>query len=181
MNNEYDDCFYHGLAGYLTNDNVKENIVLSLKQLDSILYSGGIYSKSLREKNNISSEGKPVLNGDDYISLCIKNVPSSEFEGINEGLDSAYNKYIINKLSIVIDSNILNSSEFRKDSVELLPGERQVKDSVLISDFKAIRVGYEFPMISEYVIGEVSSLLNKYGVNIPIIDCKDEIVKVMNR
>lgn len=101
----YDEMYYHGLSGDIDN-NVKLQVEKSLSRLESIIKFGGLLSKSMLIKNGLSDYiGKPVFNGNDYVSLCVKYFPLEELEGINEGFDSSYNKYIEDCLSIVIDKS----------------------------------------------------------------------------
>lgn len=123
--NNYENAYYHGLAGNIVVYNPQTIIKLALKQLDMILKTKGIYSRNkLKELNIDYLKHKGVYNGDDYISITTHIFDSKEFTGTNEGFESSYSKYTNNTISIVISKDIDKVCEFRKGNFDFLPGER---------------------------------------------------------
>ena len=92
--------------------------------------SGGIYSRNKLKEHNIEYKHKPVENGYDYVSICVKNPTEEEFTGYNEGFESAFVPYVQrDRIALVINPNIESTHTFRdKTGTYMLPGERQVKD-----------------------------------------------------
>lgn len=174
-----DDYFYHGLCGFsICVCNHYFVIDRSLKQLESIFRTGGIYSRNYLKRFEVNYDHRPVYNGDDYISLCIKEPFSFEFEGINEGFESAFVNYVFsNKISLMIDKDIVFDHEFRTYNKQyLLPGERQVKDKIDISSIKGIMISFDSEDYTYLSYIFVRELLTKYNLNIPLYNRNYEII-----
>ena len=181
--NLFEDAYFHGLAGNSIVFNDYEFVInMSLLQLENILITGGIYSRNKLKEHNIQYSHKGVINGDDYISVCVMNPNEEEFHGYNEGFESSYINYVyLNKISLIIDKNIESRCEFRsKDGVYMLPGERQIKDGVSFDDVVGITVMFD----NEYLVNEVASKINdilqKYNRDIPIYDREFNQIEFQN-
>ena len=171
--NEYERMYFHGLAGNIIVINQEQLIIdTSLLQLEQIINTGGIYSRNRLKEHNIYYEHKPVENGNDYISVCVKNPNNEEFEGINEGLDSSFNSYVgMNKIALVISDSINNNHTFRNSNeANFLPGERQIKDCIELQYIIGITVMFENEEYQEVAVQRVNDLLRQYNINIPILD-----------
>lgn len=171
---DIENAYFHGLAGgipFWDEDRVK---AIALGQLRKIIEYRGIYSRRiLREKYDITYDEKdPVYNGDDYISVCIKNPEDSEFEGMFRDADPAFFRYVRFKIGIALNNNIVNKYKFRTGEYEHLPGERQILDFIDISDCAAIVVGVEN---KAKIIQEIEGILE--GVDIPITDINGNVIK----
>ena len=144
-----------------------------MQQLRHIIESKGIYSrKVLREKYGISNDEKePIYNGDEYISLCIRHPEDSEFFGEFSTVDPAFFRYVQYKIGIAINPDIINKCSFRQGEYKKLPGERQVLDSIDISNFTAIVIGLSN---KTKVIKKVEDILKNTGI--PITDLNGNIL-----
>ena len=164
-----ENCFFHGLAGGIPFWEEERVIAEGIKQLRYIIKLKGILSRRvLRESHGISyDEKEPVYNGDEYISLCIKNPKKSEFTGEFSTIDPAFYRYIKYKIGIAISPNIVSKATFRMGDYKRLPGERQVLDNIDISDFMAIVVG--LPNRSK-VMTQLEDILKNTGIPITDID-----------
>lgn len=170
---EYENMYFHGLAGNVVVMNADELVInTSLNQLEQIIQTGGIYSRNILKEHNIEYVHKPVENGDDYVSICVKNPNEDEFTGYNEGFESAFINYVyFNKIALVIDKNIETKYEFRnKTGTFMLPGERQVKDGISFCDIIGITIMFENEEIQKIAEQRVYELLQKYNINIPLLD-----------
>lgn len=168
----FDNDYFHGLSGAVDTWDVRRTVEVSLDHLEKILKTGGLYSKKKLLELGYESNGKPVYNGDEYISLCDKNLTKEEQKEVNDEMSSVYDNYVENKIAIVIDKSINETCEFRHGEYEKLPGERQVKDYIDISNFKAIIVGLEHEVLRDTVAEMIDSMLKKYNIEIPIVDNK---------
>lgn len=163
--------YFHGLAGNIVVYNPQLIVNTSLKQLDMILKTKGIYSRNkLKELGIDYLKHKGVFNGEDYISICIKNIPTNEFTGKNEGLESSYIKYTENTISIIISKDIEDIYTFRKGNYDYLPGERQVKDGISSEYFIGIKVSFKNKELTKIVGELISEVLQNNGVDLPIYD-----------
>lgn len=177
--NNYLNSYFHGLAGNTVVYNPQEIVKQALNQLNMIIKTGGIYSRNYLKKLNINYlEHKGVLNGDDYISITTPIFSDEEFTGPNEGFESSYIKYTNNTISIVLSKEIENTCEFRTESYDHLPGERQVKDKIGLENFIAIKVSFENEFLTNVVAELVEEVLNKNNLNLPIINNKLEEIKI---
>ncbi len=75
------------------------------------------------------------------------------------------------KIGIVIKHNIADKCKFREGEYKHLPGERQVLDSIDMSDFVGVVVGLAN---KTKAISKIETILK--GTNIPIIDFKGNII-----
>ena len=57
-----------------------------------------------------------------------------------------------------------------------MPGERQVKDYIGIENFIGIKVEFGFDELNKVVAEMVYELLNKYNINLPIIDGNNNVL-----
>ena len=168
-----EDSYFHGLAGGIPFWDEDRVIAIGLDQLRRITKYKGIYSrKILREKFGIEYNDKePKYNGDDYISLCLKNFDDQELYQDGLVLDSAFFRYVRYKIGIALKPDILNKYHFREGEYKKLPGERQVLNGIRISDFQAVVVGVE---------QRAKTIPNLYkileGYNIPITDTEGNII-----
>ena len=177
MEKDFENAYYHGLAGFIVVYNPQTIVKTALEQLEMILKNKAILSRNMLNREGINYlKHKGVYNGDDYISVCVKHFPKEEMEGVNEGFDSSYEKYTNNTISIIIDKNIENICEFRTGNYDYLPGERQVKDYIGIENFIGIKVEFGFDELNKVVAEMVYELLNKYNVNLPIIDGNNSVL-----
>lgn len=168
-----EDSYFHGLAGGIPFWDEDRVIAIGLDRLRRITMYKGIYSrKILREKFGIEYNDKePKYNGDDYISLCLKNFDDQELYQDGLVLDSAFFRYVRYKIGIALKPDILNKYHFREGEYKKLPGERQVLNGIRISDFQAVVVGVE---------QRAKTIPNLYkileGYNIPITDTEGNII-----
>lgn len=180
---EYENMFFHGLAGSIVVFNADELIInTSISQLENIILTGGIYSRNKLKEHNIEYSHKPVENGNDYISVCVKNPLAEEFTGYNEGFESAYVPYVyFNRIALVIDENIKNKYEFRdKTGTYMLPGERQIKDGVSLNDIVGITIMFDNEESIKYATQKVGELLLKYNLSIPLLDRNLNVIESVN-
>ena len=178
--NNYENAYYHGLAGNTVVYNPQTIINFALKQLNMILKLKGIYSRNkLKELNIDYLNHKSLYNGDDYISITTPIFDSKEYEGKNAGFESSYLKYTNNTISIVISKNIEKTCEFRKGNFDFLPGERQVKDKIGIEHFVAIKVSFENDFLTNVVADMVREILKKNNIDLPIIN--KDLVEIQNK
>ena len=178
--NNYENSYFHGLAGNIVVYDPQAIINLALKQLDMILKTKGIYSRNkLKELNIDYLNHKGVYNGNDYISITTPIFDSKEYEGKNEGFESSYLKYTNNTISIVLSKNIENTCKFRTGEFDYLPGERQVKDKIGIENFIAIKVSFENEFLTNIVAEMVKEVLKQNNINLPIID--KNLIEIKNK
>ena len=178
--NNYENSYFHGLAGNIVVYNPQTIVNLALKQLDMILKTKGIYSRNkLKELNIDYLNHKGVYNGNDYISITTPIFDSKEYEGKNEGFESSYLKYTNNTISIVLSKNIENTCKFRTGEFDYLPGERQVKDKIGIENFIAIKVSFENEFLTNIVAEMVKEVLKQNNINLPIID--KNLIEIKNK
>ena len=164
-----EDKIYHGLAGGIPFWESDKAIETSLLQLNLILKHRGIFSRNILKEFRISYNDKePIYNGDDYISVCLREFPEEEMYGKNFGVDSAFFRYVRYKIALVFDNEI--KKDFRKDEYQKLPGERQIKNKISIEKIIAISVGFEDINIQLNIEKKIRSLFNEYGVEFPIVD-----------
>lgn len=166
-----EDNYFHGLAGNIVVYNPILIVETSINQLNMILQTKGIYSRNkLKEKNIDYLTHKGVLNGDDYISVCIKNPQEEEFTGKNEGFESSYIKYTDNTISLIISKEIEQECEFRPGDYDHLPGERQIKDKIDIKFIEGIKVSFGNESLTKIVSEMVKEELRKNNIDLPIYD-----------
>lgn len=178
--NNYENSYFHGLAGNIVVYNPQTIVNLALKQLDMILKTKGIYSRNkLKELNIDYLNHKGVYNGNDYISITTPIFDSKEYEGKNEGFESSYLKYTNNTISIVLSKNIENTCKFRTGEFDYLPGEKQVKDKIGIENFIAIKVSFENEFLMNIVAEMVKEVLKQNNINLPIID--KNLIEIKNK
>ncbi len=181
--NLFEDAYFHGLAGNAIVFNDNEYVInISLLQLENILITGGIYSRNKLKEHNILYSHKGVINGDDYISVCVMNPSEDEFKGYNEGFESSYVNYVyFNKIALIIDKNIESKCEFRNsDGVYMLPGERQIKDGVLFDDVVGISVMFDNEDLVNEIVFKIRDILQKYNRDIPIYDREFNQIEFQN-
>ena len=179
----FNDMYFHGLAGNAIVFNDNEYVInISLLQLENILITGGIYSRNKLKEHNILYSRKGVINGDDYISVCVMNPSEDEFKGYNEGFESSYVNYVyFNKIALIIDKNIESKCEFRNgDGVYMLPGERQIKDGVSFDDVVGISVMFDNEDLVNEVAFKIKDILQKYNRDIPIYDREFNQIEFQN-
>ena len=178
--NNYENSYFHGLAGNIVVYDPQAIVNLALKQLDMILKTKGIYSRNkLKELNIDYLNHKGIYNGNDYISITTPIFDSKEYEGKNEGFESSYLKYTNNTISIVLSKNIENTCKFRTGEFDYLPGERQVKDKIGIENFIAIKVSFENEFLTNIVAEMVKEVLKQNNINLPIID--KNLIEIKNK
>ena len=171
--NKYENCYFHGLAGNVVVMNADELVInTSIEQLDKIILTGGIYSRNKLKEHDIEYSHKPVENGNDYVSICVKNPLDEEFTGYNEGFESAYVPYVErDRIALVISDKINDSLTFRdKAGTFMLPGERQVKDGILNEYIVGISIMFENENSMNVAVYAVSDLLKKYNITLPLLD-----------
>lgn len=171
--NKYENMYFHGLAGNIIISNADDLIIeTSLNQLEQIIKTGGIYSRNKLKEYNIEYIHKPVENGNDYISVCVKNPNEEEFTGYNEGLDSSYNPYIQrNKIALVISDQINQTHIFRNPSeTHMLPGERQIKDGISFENISGITIMFNNEESQRIATEKVQALLQEYNIELPLLD-----------
>ena len=171
--NKYENCYFHGLAGNVVVMNADELVInTSIEQLDKIILTGGIYSRNKLKEHDIEYSHKPVENGNDYVSICVKNPLDEEFTGYNEGFESAYVPYVErDRIALVISDKINDSLTFRdKAGTFMLPGERQVKDGIMLQDIIGITIMFRNEESMQEAIAKVGELLEKYNLNIPLLN-----------
>ena len=183
MNNKFEDMYFHGLAGNIIVMN-SESLVIdtSLMQLENIFSIGGIYSRNKLKEHNIEYFHKGVINGDNYISVCVMNPSEDEFKGYNEGFESSYVNYVqFNKIALIIDKNIESKCEFRSnEGIYMLPGERQIKDGVSLDDIVGISVMFENELFTNEAASRINDLLQRYNLSIPLYDKHFNQIEVEN-
>lgn len=182
--NKYEDMYFHGLAGNIVVMNADELVIdTSITQLEQIIQTGGIYSRNKLKEHNIEYKHKPVENGNDFISVCVKNPSEEEFTGYNEGFDSAYNPYVQrNRIALVISREIEKNHTFRdKTGTYMLPGERQIKDVIENEYIVGITVMFENEESQNFAEQKVYELLQKYNINIPLLDESLNEIEVHDR
>ena len=80
MKMDLQNKYFHGLAGGIPFWEEDEVVKKGLKQLEDIIKLRGIYSRRiLKEKGIVYDEKDPVYNGEDYISVCVKDFDESKF------------------------------------------------------------------------------------------------------
>lgn len=179
----YENMYFHGLSGNVIVLNADELVIhTSIIQLEQIIKTGGIYSRNKLKEHNIEYAHKPVENGDDYVSICVKNPNEDEFTGYNEGFESAFVNYVyLNKIALVIDKNIETKYEFRnKTGTFMLPGERQVKDGISFEDIIGITIMFDDEFSVNNAANKVGELLSKYNLSIPLLDRNLKIIQKGN-
>lgn len=182
--NKYEDMYFHGLAGNIVVMNADELVInTSITQLEQIIQTGGIYSRNKLKEHNIEYKHKPVENGNDFISVCVKNPDEEEFTGYNEGFDSAYNPYVQrNRIALVINNQIDQTHTFRdKTGTYMLPGERQIKDGVGNEHIVGITIMFENEESQRLAEQRLHELLQKYNINIPLLDQNLNEIEIQNR
>lgn len=169
-NNIYiEDKIYHGLAGGVPFWEKDKIIEISMLQLKLILMHGGIFSRNMLKQFGIYYNDKePAYNGDDYISVCLRDFPEEEMYGENFGLDSAFFRYVRYKVALVLDSDL--KSVFRTDEYKKLPGERQIKDKISIEKIVAISIGIDDIKLQLDIGDAIKKLCAEYGIEVPIVD-----------
>lgn len=169
---DFENMYFHGLAGNIVVINQDKLVIdTSLTQLESIIKLGGIMSRSKLKENGVVYSWKPVYNGEDCISVCVKNPLEEEFMDENEGFESAYVPYVQrDRISIIIDESINEHCEFREVKGNCLPGERQVKDKIDSSFFVGIGVMFENEESQMEAVSRIRNLLQEYNVDLPIVD-----------
>lgn len=182
MKIDLEDKYFHGLAGGIPFWHEAEILETGLKQLRQIVDLKGIYSrKYLIEKGIVYEDKEPVYNGEEYISVCTKEVNDNEFLGQFSGCDSAFFRYIQFKIAIALKMD--ENDRFREGEYKHLPGERQIKDGIDISKFLAITVGIEGCMDRERVVQKIKNIIGDYDIPITDIDgnilefCKEKILE----
>ena len=140
--------------------------------MEKIILTCGIYSRNKLKEHNIEYSHKPVENGNDFVSICVKNPSEEEFTGYNEGFESAYISYIErDRIALVINPNIKFTHIFRdKTGTYMLPGERQVKDGIMLQDIIGITIMFRNEESMQEAIAKVEKLLEKYNLNIPLLN-----------
>lgn len=170
-----EDKIYHGLAGGIPFWEKNKVIEMSLIQLKLILMHGGIFSRNILKQFGVSyNDKKSLYNGDDYISVCLKDFPEEEMYGENFGLDSAYFRYVRYKIALVLDTDL--KSDFRTDEYKKLPGERQIKNKISIEKLVAISIGIDDIKLQLDVGESIKSLCAEYGVEVPIVDSSGTLI-----
>lgn len=170
---QYENCYFHGLAGNVVVMNADELVInTSLEQLEKIILTGGIYSRNKLKEHGIEYSHKPVENGNDYISVCVKNPDEEEFTGYNEGFESAYVPYVErDRIALVIDNKIAQTHSFRdKTGTYMLPGERQIKDGISNEHIVGITIMFENEESMYEATSKINELLQKYNITIPLLD-----------
>ena len=138
---DIDNCYFHGLAGGIPFWDEERVTAVGMQQLRSIIEIKGIYSR--------------------------KVLRSGEFSCI----DPAFFRYVQYKIGIAINPDIINKCSFREGKYKRLPGERQVLDSIDISNFTAIVIGLSNKTT---VIKKVEDILKNTGI--PITDINGNIL-----
>lgn len=170
---DLENSYFHGLAGGIPFWDRDRIIATGLEQLRSIVRCKGIYSRRILKENfGIEYKDKePEYNGDDYISVCLKNFDDSELYQNGLLLDSSFFRYVRYKIGIALEPDIVNRYQFRKDKYNKLPGERQILNGVKISDFQAIVIGVEQ---REKIIPKIYKIFE--NTNVPITDTDGNII-----
>lgn len=178
------------LKYYAHSFNKTDNLMLSdITKLEDILKNGALLS---RRKLGLSEEDA-LFNGMDYISLCDleKNHPKNSAYNlyVKRGLSLLFDKElkVIEPDYIYVDYNTLGSIDMIhyygiKGRYSDLIDEVQVKDEVSLNYLRGIMLSlsrmqyyYSEEYIYEY-LKVVSYLLDKYHLDIPIINLDNEKV-----
>lgn len=170
---DIENAYFHGLAGGIPFWDEDRVISIGLEQLKKIINFGGIYSrKILNEKYGIHyDEKEAVYNGEEYISVCIKNPKDNEFQGQFANTDPSFFRYVRFKIGIALSPNITNTCKFRDGEYKHLPGERQILDFIDKSNFIGVVVGLDN---KTKAIRNIKNILE--GTNIPIIDFNGNVI-----
>lgn len=158
--------YYHGLAGGIPFWEEQAVLEESLRSLKFILAYGGIYCRRILNDLGIEvyNAKAPVYNGDDYISICSDNPSMDEFTGDNSGLDSSFFRYVKTKIAIELKTSIEQQCVFREEPYKHLPAERQVYESIDISNFLRILVGFED--LTDRALYELRKICELYGISV---------------
>ena len=172
-----EDYYFHGLAGNISFWNTEEIIKVSLLQLSSIVNTGGIYSRQiLKNKFNMEYPYKGYLfNGEDYISVCIKNEQEEEYRGDFYDSNSSFSTYVKYKIALVIEPDCIKE-RLRRELYRHLPGERHILEYIPLSSIKAVVIGFPLTLDS-CLTNQIESILG----DIPIIDINGNILNYQNK
>lgn len=166
--------FYHGLAGGIPFWEEDKILDESLRVLNLIFKYKAIYCRTILNQYDIYIfENKiPVYNGNDYISICMSNPPVDDWKQLgNEGLESSFWVYAKQKIAIEFKPSIEQECIFREHPYRHLPGERQVYQSIDISQFSRILIGFEDEKIKNTAIEELTKICEPF--DIPVMTFKD--------
>ena len=162
--------YYHGVTGGLPFWCTKSDEVLaeSLKKLELIFKYQAIYCRRLLDEHEINlGSYKPDqinYNGYDFISVCMSNPPSDDWEGMTDYRESSFLLYARKKIAIEFKPTIEETCVFRKPPYVHLPGERQIYHSIDISNFDRILVGLVSEEIAEKAVTEISKICGPYQI-----------------
>lgn len=172
-----ENAYFHGLTGEIPYYYQTDVLMISLQRLRKIIELKGLFSRKILQEKGIDYSLKPkIYNEDDYISICSRR---SEINADDSGLiDSetgqSFDEYIRNRISIAISSEIDKKCQFR-EGFERILGEKQVKDTIDISDFLAIVIDLKSKKDIEKAIIEIKKFTS--DLNIPITDIDGNVLE----
>lgn len=200
---DFNSVLFHGLT-YHEAGNIR--IKIGLQRLINIIRAGGILSRkqvynTFGEKhyNKWQNEFCRVnWNGDDNVSVCKR-----KSNNISAKNSEAFNLFVKNSISLILDSKLLEDLNVDKNS-RLEDGEFQIKDKIDLKYLIGIAVPVLNPMevalhkknvkeysrqeteewikqYYDYCIDNVFKILKHYNIDLPIYSIRDgNIIKPLN-
>lgn len=167
--------YFHFLNGNAENENISK---ICLNRLESILKTGYILSRNMQIKllgNYEMGVEELNWNGFDNISICIKTNHNEYNIAFKEYTDedlNAYNLFAVNNsICIILESTLLKNKDIILDyPIYYLPGEFQVKHKIPLKYFSGIGIKYDLLNIDYELSKKIAFLLNKYNIDLPILD-----------
>lgn len=166
-------AYFHGLTGGEVSFDMypKSALYISIVKLNSILKYKGIYSREKMKELGISYPiefGYHINPADvnminNYVSICKKN---------NQNENTAFEEFIEDKISIALNSNIVQKFKFR-NKIHYCPdsGEEQVLDRIGIENFISIVIDIKDGRYRKMAIEKTAELLKEYKLDkLPITD-----------
>lgn len=192
-----DKCF-HSIHSYVTTSDRQVMLQDIIDKMEKIFSCGFILPyKDIEEKygNIISRNNSLTLNGRDYISISLhESNPQkidTEYEESISDYENAFQSFIIQEPSIVLNSSLLKDLKVLKCSGIYL--ERFVAEPIPLDYMTAISVfasrmlkpffgnvaeneydnclnDSSFRKITIEYLDQIRGLIKKYGYNIPVVD-----------
>ena len=173
---KFEDCFWHGLNGWLNYEPSQKEIEAIYYRFENILKQKAILSRNKQiEKVKISDKdgdfinnknhwyGSP-LNDDDFISISKPGVKSRAYKG-----------YIEAGISFPLDKKILQLEQAPETTQTIDFGEIQIKDAVPLKLAKAVVMPFRIYKVRNCFDKNVlSSIMEKHNCKLPIYE-RDEI------
>jgi len=203
---ELKDKFFHSVHSYINTSDRKVMLEDIVDKLDKMLCCGYIlpYREILKKHGNtISRNNYLTLNGLDYVSISLhesnpQKIDIEYKEEISEP-ESAFQDFILQEPSIVLDSSILKELKILKHSGIYL--ERLVAEPIPLTYMRAISVfapgmlepffkniseheyhrcfdDSSFRVITIEYLDRIRELIKKYSYDIPVVDiCTGNLYK----